>query len=180
MAYEPKIECLRERCNRVLPAVYTDELSYYEVLCKVVDKVNEIVELIGDYATVEEIKQSIKDLAEYVDRQDAALKRYSDDMDEALKNYLLDVIAKVTTGKIQVLSNTVGGYVPLQFELDRMYDRLRYYAFAAVYLDGFGLTARQLDDKLYRAYQFDIYNTTVFAGPELQLPNYHYDEKKER
>lgn len=31
-------------CQRVLPAVYGDELSYYEVLCKVRDKLNETID----------------------------------------------------------------------------------------------------------------------------------------
>lgn len=31
-------------CQRVLPAVYDDSLSYYELLCKVVDKLNETIE----------------------------------------------------------------------------------------------------------------------------------------
>lgn len=30
-------------CNKVLPAVYDDSLSYYELLCKVIDKLNELI-----------------------------------------------------------------------------------------------------------------------------------------
>lgn len=175
MPYQPKVDYLRPLCNRVLPAVYTDELSYYEVLCKVVSKVNEIVALIGDYATIEQIKKSIEDLAKYVDEQDEKLRQYSDANDEILKEYLLDVIAGISLGKIQVMSNTVGGWQPLQSELDRMYDYLRYYAFAAKFLDGYELTAQQLDTLGYRAYQFDVYNTTIFADTALQMPNYVYE-----
>jgi len=146
MAYEMRIDLLRPVCNRVLPAVYTDELSYYEVLCKVTSKLNEVIELVGDYATVEQIKQSIKDLAEYVDRQDEALREYSDAKDEALKNYLLDVIANSALGKVTVLSNTVGGWVKLQPELDRMYDYLRYWALAAYLVDEKEYTAQAYDE----------------------------------
>ena len=32
-------------CHKVLPLVYDDSLSYYEVLCKVVKKINEVIEL---------------------------------------------------------------------------------------------------------------------------------------
>ena len=32
-------------CHKVLPLVYDDSLSYYEVLCKVVAKINEVIEL---------------------------------------------------------------------------------------------------------------------------------------
>lgn len=175
MSYQPKVDYLRPLCNRVLPAVYTDELSYYEVLCKVVSKVNEIVALIGDYATIEQIKKSIEDLAKYVDEQDEKLRQYSDANDEILKDYLLDVIAGITLGKIQVMSNTIGGLQPLQSELDRMYDYLRYYAFAAKFLDEYEYTAQQLDALGYYAYQFDVYNTTIFADTALQMPNYVYE-----
>lgn len=30
-------------CQKVLPAVYDDSLSYYELLCKVIDKLNEVI-----------------------------------------------------------------------------------------------------------------------------------------
>lgn len=32
-------------CQKVLPAVYDDSLSYYELLCKVIDKLNEVIEV---------------------------------------------------------------------------------------------------------------------------------------
>ena len=38
------IRKLRFYCHKVLPLVYDDSLSYYEVLCKVVNKINEIIE----------------------------------------------------------------------------------------------------------------------------------------
>ena len=37
------IGILRYWCQKILPAVYDDSLSYYELLCKIVDKVNEVV-----------------------------------------------------------------------------------------------------------------------------------------
>ena len=32
-------------CHKILPLVYDDSISYYEVLCKVVAKINEVIEL---------------------------------------------------------------------------------------------------------------------------------------
>lgn len=34
-------------CQKVLPAVYGDELSYYEVLCKVRDKLNDTINILN-------------------------------------------------------------------------------------------------------------------------------------
>ena len=43
-------------CQKVLPLVYDDSLSYYEVLCKVVDYINKLIEtdkeLISDVETL--------------------------------------------------------------------------------------------------------------------------------
>lgn len=35
-------------CYKILPLVYDDSLSYYEVLCKVTAKLNELVEYFND------------------------------------------------------------------------------------------------------------------------------------
>lgn len=54
-------------CQKVLPLVYDDSLSYYEVLCKVVDYLNNIIE--GDISfvvDVEEIKQDIAEIKEWI------------------------------------------------------------------------------------------------------------------
>lgn len=34
-------------CNKVLPLVYDNSLSFYELLCKVVSKLNEIIDFIN-------------------------------------------------------------------------------------------------------------------------------------
>lgn len=35
-------------CEKVLPTVYDNSLSYYEVLCKLTEKINEVIERIND------------------------------------------------------------------------------------------------------------------------------------
>lgn len=42
------IEKLRIWCHKILPLVYDDSLSYYEVLCKLTGKVNEVINWIND------------------------------------------------------------------------------------------------------------------------------------
>lgn len=39
-----KIKVLRYWCNKVIPLIYDDSLSYYEVLCKLKNKLNEVIE----------------------------------------------------------------------------------------------------------------------------------------
>lgn len=50
-------------CHKVLPLVYDDSLSYYEVLCQVVEKINEVIEVsngIDEYID-EEIDEKLSD-----------------------------------------------------------------------------------------------------------------------
>lgn len=58
-------------CQKVLPLVYDDSLSYYEILCKVVNYINNIIdankELI-EYAN--EIKEELKTVQNWIDNFD--------------------------------------------------------------------------------------------------------------
>ena len=55
-------------CYKVLPLVYDDSLSYYEVLCKVVKYINEILEeLEATEKSVDSLREELKRLKEYVD-----------------------------------------------------------------------------------------------------------------
>ena len=49
-------------CQQVLPLVYDESLSYYEVLCKVRDKLNELIK--QDEVFGEALRQLEKELAE--------------------------------------------------------------------------------------------------------------------
>ena len=44
----PRVHPMRFWSQKVLPLVYDDSLSYYEVLCKVVHKLNEVIDYVGD------------------------------------------------------------------------------------------------------------------------------------
>lgn len=48
MNISPKVRPFWFRCQKVLPLVYDDSLSYYEVLCKLKDKLNEVIGFIND------------------------------------------------------------------------------------------------------------------------------------
>lgn len=74
-------------CQKVLPLVYDDSLSYYEVLCKVVDYINAII---GDSNS---IVSDIKKLKEEM----AIVQKWIDDFDtsyaeEIIKKYIATMI----------------------------------------------------------------------------------------
>ena len=55
-------------CQKVLPLVYDDSLSYYELLCKVVDYLNKIIEdNKEEIAEIEKIKIELVNLKNYID-----------------------------------------------------------------------------------------------------------------
>lgn len=58
---------LRYWCYKVLPLVYDDSLSYYEVLCKITDYINKIIENqreIGD--DIKDLEAAVKILEDWV------------------------------------------------------------------------------------------------------------------
>ena len=55
-----KIPYFRFWCQKVLPTVYDDSLSYYELLCKVVAKLNEVID------STNSVTDAFNELVEYV------------------------------------------------------------------------------------------------------------------
>lgn len=68
LPYPPAERPFRYFCQMALPAVYTDELSYYEVLCKVVDHLNKLItsnnQLNEDVQALYDFVQKLRDLME--------------------------------------------------------------------------------------------------------------------
>lgn len=61
------VKKLRFWVQKVLPLVYDDSLSYYELLCKVVDKLNETIEMYDKLPDmVSEIEQAIAQINEWI------------------------------------------------------------------------------------------------------------------
>lgn len=61
------IEKVKFWCFKVLPLVYDDSLSYYEVLCKVVKKLNEMVDALQELPEqLKEIEAAIAQIEEWI------------------------------------------------------------------------------------------------------------------
>lgn len=169
------------RCQLVLPAVYGDELTYYETLCKFRDKLNEVIEVVGDVATIQalqevitQIQGQIESLKEYIDERDGYVIEYSDLQNSILEEKLLETIKSLGLGNILVISQTSGKVIPVQRELDSQYDFLRYYAYNAKKADSYQWTAETFDGKKETAYRLDLYNATIYDGTDT-LPRQNGD-----
>ena len=54
-------------CYKVLPLVYDDSLSYYEILCKIVDYINQMIEEDKSYIDdIEKLRQELKVVQDWI------------------------------------------------------------------------------------------------------------------
>ena len=60
-------------CQKVLPLVYDDSLSYYEVLCKVVEYINNLIEQDKVFADdIAELQTELAQVQEWIDNYDTS------------------------------------------------------------------------------------------------------------
>lgn len=60
-------------CQKILPLVYDDSLSYYEVLCKVVDYINKLInDENSTIAQIEELKKELEIIQKWIDDYDTS------------------------------------------------------------------------------------------------------------
>ncbi|UVY21116.1 MAG: hypothetical protein [Bacteriophage sp.] len=81
------LETFKFWCFKVLPLVYDDSLSYYEVLCKVVDYINKLIEqdkVFGD--EIEKLKQEISVVQNWIKNFDTSYA------EEIIKQYIATMI----------------------------------------------------------------------------------------
>lgn len=84
----PTLNHFRFWCQSVLPLVYDDSLSYYEVLCKVVNYINNLIDTDkGIIADIDLLKEEIAIIQEWIDTYD--YKK----IDDVVKKYVDDYIA---------------------------------------------------------------------------------------
>ncbi|MBO7731206.1 MAG: hypothetical protein J6S67_01585 [Methanobrevibacter sp.] len=59
-----KLNTIKFYCQKVLPLVYDDSLSYYEVLCKVVKYLNDTIEYVNNLDVEEYVTNELNEMAE--------------------------------------------------------------------------------------------------------------------
>lgn len=74
-------------CQKVLPLVYDDSLSYYEILCKVVDYINNMIENQKEFTNeLAELKSELDVVQKWIDDFDSGYA------EEIIKKYLATMI----------------------------------------------------------------------------------------
>lgn len=71
-----ELQTFRMWCQKVLPLVYDDSLSYYEVLCKVVKYINDLISadrMISD--DIDKLKADLKVVQKWIDDYDTTFAK---------------------------------------------------------------------------------------------------------
>lgn len=80
-------------CQKVLPLVYDDSLSYYEVLCKIVNYINDIIaedkQFIDD---LDELRNELKVVQDWIDNYDTTF------IEKMVQEYIAKTIKAVYFG----------------------------------------------------------------------------------
>lgn len=86
MAYKD-LNTFRFWCQKVLPLVYEDSLSYYEILCKVVDYINNMIENQKEFSNeLNELKSELEVVQKWIAEFDTSY------IEEVVKKYLATMI----------------------------------------------------------------------------------------
>lgn len=102
----PDVAPFRYYVQMVLPAVYGDELSYYEVLAKVTEKLNEVIENLNKQG------QNVNDLMAFYNQLKARVDALENEVD-AIKNgeyvhlYLDSIVNWIDANLQQLVSRIV-------------------------------------------------------------------------
>lgn len=164
------------KSNRVLPAVYGDELSYYEQLNKLCMEMNKLIEAyekqVKTYATIEMLEKSQN--AQNAEWTAKLKEQYSVIMDytKGEVRRLEKLIEEATTGKVLVFDPTYGiAPRPVEQVIKNVYHWLRYFADYAVTIDNLNLTANVRDDYQIIAKDFDLYSMLFYSHSENPQPS---------
>ena len=87
----PILRHFRFWCQSVLPLVYDDSLSYYEVLCKVVEYINKLIDTDKEiFQDIDGLRADLKVVQDWIDNYDTSY------MEEIIAQYIKMVFFGLT------------------------------------------------------------------------------------
>lgn len=98
---EPKLATIgqfRFWCQKVLPAVYDDSLSYYELLCKVIEKLNGLISVDNEQSkAIVELAAQLKELQGIFEKfiESGFDDYYKEQVDKWIDEHLDDIFSEV-------------------------------------------------------------------------------------
>ena len=104
------LDTFRFWCQKVLPLVYDNSLSYYEVLCKVVKYINDLIDadkIIKD--NLEELQKELNEVQKFIDNFDTDFAR------EVLEKYIATMIFVEITDSGYIVYNIPSSWNNITF-----------------------------------------------------------------
>lgn len=98
-------------CHKVLPLVYDDSLSYYEVLCKVVEYINSLIEQDKVFADdIAELKTELDEVQKWIDNFDTSYA------EKIIKDTIATMIFVEITDDGHIVYNIPKNWTDITFE----------------------------------------------------------------
>lgn len=168
-------------CFKVLPTVYGDSLSYYEVLCELTYTIDQVIKQLDVdnsevykyidsqdnkvlatsraytneqiYKVEQQLNQSLVQLITLIQTTDSSTRAWVTEQLSELENWI-----KKQSNSIFVINPINGKLDSLQNVLNEYYNLFNYYALTCIEYDTLGLTADEYDSMKLTAYMFDYYS----------------------
>ena len=191
------IKDLNFKCNRIsktLPLAFDESLSYLEMLCSMLNKLNETIEQVNKNTEVaERYEELLKEIEAEVNRLEQEYEEFKQSIEEEIDikfnqmyaqltmyienqiallryeiqtkyNELNQKIDDIIAGDINVYDPTTGLLSPIQVVINNLFDMNRNEAISASEFDGLELTATEYDEKEISAFNFDVYGKTILES----------------
>ena len=184
------MKVIRPICQRVLPAVYSDELSYYEVICKLQDKLNEVIEEFNaltpeEWVTHDELAAELAELSGEIYKAIAELKAYVDEENaeqtvmlkahlliklKELREYLEGLIANTQLSDVKVI-DPEDSYQrkDVQSVFYNQNHNYRFFSDSAKNIDAKAYSVTTIEGLGLEAYVFDFYSTFYYSMGNLPI-----------
>ena len=158
-------------CQKVLPLTYDESLSYYEVLCKLRTKINEVIDVFNSYEEIiKTLEQEVIDI-EGLKTAVATLQERTDVIDNLVANLGAEDknLQKQINELTELVNGVVSGYNEIVEYIDSKYnilsqriDNLTFKVYADMYtyihkleaeIEALSEALAEIDTKLYNPWQ---------------------------
>ena len=177
--------------NRTLPLAFDESLSYLEMLCSILDKLNETIVQVNKNTEVsthyEEMLEKITAKVDELEQDYIEFKQSIEtEIDEKFNVILSELtvyvesqiaiiryeieqkyeeldqkIDDIVAGDINVYDPTTGEISPIQVVINNLFNMNRNDAITTGEFDALELTATEFDSKEITAFNFDVYGKTL-------------------
>lgn len=189
---KPLVTC--KRISKTLPLAFDESLSYLEMLCAILDKLNETIEQVDKNTEVaEHFEELLEEIEAEVNRLEQEYEEFKESIESEIDERFLEITTQLTTyvnnqialiryelqtkydeldhkideviaGDINVYDPTTGILSPIQVVVNNLFDMNRTNAITASEFDGLELTATEFDAYEISAYNFDVNGKSLLIG----------------